>query len=73
MTKINMKITHPKCHWNLPGANKLSTSKFSISYRGPVLWNKIISIGINPETAEAIFTKFLKKFIINSGIIWDWH
>ena len=21
MTKIDMKITHLKCHWNLPGAN----------------------------------------------------
>ena len=42
---------------------KTELSKFSISYRGPVLWNKIISIGINPETSEAIFTKFLKKFI----------
>ena len=36
-------------------------TKFSISYRSPVLWNKIISIGINPETSEAIVTKFMKK------------
>ena len=49
---------------------KTELSKFSISYRGPVLWNKIISTGINPETSEAIFTKYLKKFI-NKGIIWD--
>ena len=26
MTKINMKITHPKCHLNLPGANELKTT-----------------------------------------------
>ena len=25
MTKINMKITHLKCHQNLPGANELSS------------------------------------------------
>ena len=49
---------------------KIELSKFSISYRGPVFWNKIISIGINPETSEAIFTKFLKKFI-NDGINWE--
>ena len=24
MTKINLKITHLKCHQNLPGANELS-------------------------------------------------
>ena len=31
MTKINMKITHLKCHSNLPGANELSHG----SRRGP--------------------------------------
>ena len=49
---------------------KTELSKCSISYRGPLLWNKIINTGINPETSEAIFTKFLKKFI-SEGIIWD--
>ena len=45
-------------------------SQFSISHHGPALWIKIISIGIKPETSEAIFTKFPKKFI-NNGFIWD--
>ena len=49
---------------------KTELSKFSISYRGPVIWNKIICTGINPEIYEAIFTEFLKKFI-NNDIIWD--
>ena len=50
---------------------KTELGKFSISYRGPTLCNKILNDGIIPETSEAIFKKFLKKFITND-ILWKW-
>ena len=49
-----------------------ASSKSSISYRGPTLWNKILKHGINPETSEAIFNKFCKKLVKND-IIWIWY
>ena len=49
---------------------KTELGKFSISYRGAALWNKILKDGINPETSEAIFKKFREKFIKND-ILWN--
>ena len=33
MTKINMKITHLKYHWNLPGANELTAVLLALGHQ----------------------------------------
>ena len=38
VNKINMKITHLKCHWNLPGANEFNTVVFC-SHGDAVIWH----------------------------------
>ena len=42
---------------------KTDLGKTSISYIGPIIWNKILSIGINPDTSECVFSKSLKTCI----------
>ena len=42
---------------------KTDLGKTSIFYIGPITWNKILSIGINPDTSEYVFPKSLKTCI----------
>ena len=42
---------------------KTDLGKTSISYIGPIIWNKILSVGINPDTSECVFSKSLKTCI----------
>ena len=47
---------------------KSDLGKTSISYRGPLIWNMIINTGINTDNSVAVFTKSLKKCIINGSL-----
>ena len=42
---------------------KTDLGKTSISYIGPIIWNKILSVGINPDTSECVFSKSLKHVL----------
>ena len=48
---------------------KSDLGKTSISYRGPLIWNMIINTGINTDVSEAVFTKSLKKRIMNGSLL----
>ena len=45
---------------------KTDLGQICIGYRGPVIWNKILGIQINPDTSEVSFKKALKQCIHNS-------
>ena len=47
---------------------KSDLGKTSISYKGPLIWNMIINTGINTDVSEAVFTKSLKKCIMNGSL-----
>ena len=47
---------------------KSDLGKTSISYRGTLIWNMIINTGINTDVSEAVFTKSLKKCIMNGSL-----
>ena len=47
---------------------KTNLGKQCIRYRGAVLWNAVIKLGISVETSEAIFVRTLKKNL-NVGLM----
>ena len=49
---------------------KTNLGKCSLKYKGPVIWNSILSAHINPDTSEAVFAKTLKHCIV-IGLIWS--
>ena len=48
---------------------KTNLGKCSLRYKGPVIWNSILTAHINPDTSEAVFAKTLKHCIV-IGITW---
>ena len=42
---------------------KIDLGKTSISYIRPIIWNKILSVGINPDTSECVLSKSLKTCV----------
>ena len=42
---------------------KTDLGNAGISCIGPIIWNKILSVGINPDTSECVFSKSLKTCI----------
>ena len=50
---------------------KNNLGKWSIRYRGVIVWNTILSLKINPETSEAMFAKAVKKCVINQSFLYD--
>ena len=45
---------------------KVTLSKFGIRYRGVIVWNALLKLGINPDTSEAVFSKTTKACIKNN-------
>ena len=43
---------------------KTNLGKCSSRYKGPVIWNSILTAHINPDTSEAVFAKTLKHCIV---------
>ena len=39
---------------------KSNLGKFGIRYRGVIVWNALLKLGINPDTSEAVFSKTIK-------------
>ena len=53
---------------------KSHLSKFGIRYRGVIVWNALLKLGINPDTSEAVFSKTIKTCIKNNLLcIWSWY
>ena len=44
---------------------KRNRAKTNIRYRGAVIWNRILSCGIDPDISEAVFVKLVKQIIVN--------
>ena len=42
---------------------KTDLGKTGISYIGPIIWNKTLSVGIDTDTLEFVFSKSLKLCI----------
>ena len=49
-------------HFHIPLV-KSDLGKTGIRFRGAVFWNSILNDGINHEVSEAVFKKFLKKWL----------
>ena len=47
---------------------KNNLGKWSIRYRGVIVWNTILSLTINPGTSKAVFAKTVKKCIMNQAL-----
>ena len=43
---------------------KTNLGKCSLRYKGPVIWNSILTAHINPDTSEAVFAKTLEHCIV---------
>ena len=56
-----------QCNFPLPVV-KSNRAKTNIRYRGAVLWNRILSCGIDPDISEAVFVKLVKQ-IIGNGVL----
>ena len=40
-------------------------NKFGIRYRGVIMWNALLKLGINPDTSKAVFSKTIETCIKN--------
>ena len=38
-------------------------SKFAIRYRGVIIWNGIMKLGIDPDTSDTVFVKLFKNVL----------
>ena len=47
---------------------KSNLNKFAICYRGVIIWNGIMKLGIDPDTSEAVFVKLFEKCIITQKL-----
>ena len=47
---------------------KSNLGKFAIRYRGVVTWNVILKLGIDPDILEAVFSKIIKRCIMNQQL-----
>ena len=45
---------------------KGNLSKFDIRYRGVIVWNTQLKLGINPDTSQPVFSKTIKTRIKNN-------
>ena len=55
---------------HVPSASSIF-SKAGIRYKGVIIWNKILTVNINPDSSEQSFTVMLKKCIIQQ-LIKNW-
>ena len=69
MFRLNSRVhnhnTRQANHFHLPQANK-NLRKTSLSYRGAIIWNKILSLGIRINVSNAVFGKDFKRFITDT-------
>ena len=59
--------TRTASHLHVPSASS-NLSKAGIKYKGVIIWNKILTVNINPDSSEQSFKVMLKKCIIQQLI-----
>ena len=52
--------TRQSTYYHVPRI-KSNLGKFNIRFRGTLIWNRILSLGIDPCTSEAVFMKAIKN------------
>ena len=62
--------TRTASHLHVPSASS-NLSKAGIRYKGVIIWNKILTVNINPDSSEQSFKVMLKKCIIQQ-LIKNW-
>ena len=60
--EIHSYGTRSAQHFHIPQI-KTNFGKTGIRHRGAMIWNKILSKGIYPDTSECVFVKFLKTIV----------
>ena len=59
--------TRTASHLHVPSASS-NLSKADIRYKGVIIWNKILTVNMNPDSSEQSFKVMLKKCIIKQLI-----
>ena len=63
-SEVHRHFTRQCNYFHLPVV-KSKQAKTNIRYRGAVIWNRILSCGIDPDISEAVFVKLVKQIIVN--------
>ena len=64
-SNIHVHDTRQKCHYHLPLC-RTNLGKCGLRYVGASIWNNILSVNINPNVSEFIFSRSLKAAICNN-------
>ena len=64
-SNIHVHDTRQKCHYHLPLC-RTNLGKCGLRYVGASVWNNILSVNINPNVSEFIFSRSLKAAICNN-------
>ena len=67
-TDVHKYYTRQSTYFHIPVV-KSDLSKFSIRYRGAVIWNEILKLGIDTCTHEMVFMKSVKSRIHDQRLI----
>ena len=62
---IHVHDTRQKCHYHMPLC-RTDLGKCGLRYVGASVWNNILSININPNVSEFVFSRSLKAAICNN-------
>ena len=62
---IHVHNTRQKCHYHMPLC-RTNLGKCGLRYVGASVWNSILSVNINPNVSEFIFSRSLKAAICNN-------
>ena len=62
---IHVHNTRQKCHYHMPLC-RTNLGKCGLRYVGASVWNSILSVNINPNVSEFIFSRSLKGAICDS-------
>ena len=66
-TEIHNYNTRRRHHFH-PPLVRSEMSKFGIQYRGAIIWNHILDLGIDTSVSEPIFMKSIKRMLINNKL-----
>ena len=65
---IHVHNNRQKCHYRMPFC-RTNLGKCGLRYAGASVWNNILSVNINPNVSEFIFSRSLKAAICND-LLW---
>ena len=66
-TEIHNYNTRRRHHFH-PPLVRSEMSKFGIQYRGAIIWNHILDLGIDTSVSEPNFMKSIKRMLINNKL-----